>query len=46
LIDESDMTNLMNFTVLNAPLLEFYPSQLDSAAISKNEREKQQAFEI
>ena len=46
LIDESDMTNLMNFTVLNAPLLEFYPSQLDSAAIAKNEREKQQAFEI
>ena len=46
LIDESDMTNLMNFTVLNAPLLEFYPSQLDSAAIAKNENEKQQAFEI
>ncbi|MBO7287040.1 MAG: chitobiase/beta-hexosaminidase C-terminal domain-containing protein, partial [Bacteroidales bacterium] len=46
LIDESDMTNLMNFTVLNAPLLEFYPSQLDSAAIAKNEREKQQSFEI
>ena len=46
LIDESDMTNLMNFTVLNAPLLEFYPSQLDSAAITKNEREKQQSFKI
>ena len=46
LIDESDMTNLMNFTVLNAPLLEFYPSQLDSAAIAKNEKEKQQSFEI
>ena len=46
LIDESDMTNLMNFTVLNAPLLEFYPSQLDSAAIAKNEKEKQQTFEI
>ena len=46
LIDESDMTNLMNFTVLNAPLLEFYPSQLDSAAIAKNEREKKQSFEI
>ena len=46
LIDESDMTNLMNFTVLNAPLLEFYPSQLDSAAIAKNENEKQQSFEI
>ena len=46
LIDESDMTNLMNFTVLNSPLLEFYPSQLDSAAIAKNDAEKQQAFEI
>lgn len=46
LIDESDMTNLMNFTVLNAPLLEFYPSQLDSAAIAKNENEKQKSFEI
>ena len=46
MIDESDMTNLMNFTVLNSPLLEFYPSQLDSAAIAKNNNEKQQAFEI
>ena len=46
MIDESDMTNLMNFTVLNSPLLEFYPSQLDSAAIEKNEHEKQQAFDI
>ena len=46
LIDESDMTNIMNFTVLNSPLLEFYPSQLDSAAIAKNDAEKQQAFEI
>ena len=46
LIDESDMTNLMNFTVLNSPLLEFYPSQLDSAAIAKNEKEKRQSFEI
>ena len=46
MIDESDMTNLMNFTVLNSPLLEFYPSQLDSAAIAKNEKEKQQVFEI
>ena len=46
MIDESDMTNLMNFTVLNSPLLEFYPSQLDSAAIAKNEHEKQQAFDI
>ena len=46
MIDESDMTNLMNFTVLNSPLLEFYPSQLDSAAIAKNDAEKQQAFEI
>ena len=46
LIDESDMTNVMNFTVLNSPLLEFYPSQLDSAAIAKNDAEKQQVFEI
>ena len=46
LIDESDMTNVMNFTVLNSPLLEFYPSQLDSAAIAKNEAAKQQAFAI
>ena len=46
MIDESDMTNLMNFTVLNSPLLEFYPSQLDSAAIAKNDAEKQQSFEI
>ena len=46
LIDESDMTNVMNFTILNSPLLEFYPSQLDSAAIAKNDAEKQQAFEI
>ena len=46
LIDESDMTNVMNFTVLNSPLLEFYPSQLDSAAIAKNDAEKQQAFDI
>ena len=46
LIDESDMTNPMNFTVLNSPLLEFYPSQLDSAAIAKNETTKKQAFEI
>ncbi len=46
MIDESDMTNLMNFTVLNSPLFEFYPSQLDSAAIAKNEKEKQQVFDI
>ena len=46
LIDESDMTNVMNFTVLNSPLLEFYPSQLDSAAIAKNEAAKQQSFAI
>ena len=46
MIDEGDMTNLMNFTVLNSPLLEFYPSQLDSAAIAKNDAEKQQAFDI
>ena len=46
MIDEGDMTNLMNFTVLNSPLLEFYPSQLDSAAIAKNDAEKQQSFEI
>ena len=46
MIDESDMTNLMNFTVLNSSLLEFYPSQLDSAAIAKNDAEKQQSFEI
>ena len=46
MIDESDMTDIMNFTVLNSPLLEFYPSQLDSAAIAKNDAEKQQTFEI
>ena len=46
MIDEGDMTNLMNFTVLNSPLLEFYPSQLDSSAIAKNDAEKQQSFEI
>ena len=46
LIDENDMTNVMNFTVLNSPLLEFYPSQLDSAAIAKNEAAKQQSFAI
>ena len=46
MIDEGDMTNLMNFTVLNSALLEFYPSQLDSAAIAKNYAEKQQVFEI
>ena len=46
MIDEGDMTNLMNFTVLNSALLEFYPSQLDSAAIAKNDAEKQQVFEI
>ncbi|MBR5780514.1 MAG: family 20 glycosylhydrolase [Bacteroidales bacterium] len=46
MIDEGDMTNLMNFTVLNSALMEFYPSQLDSAAIAKNDAEKQQVFEI
>ena len=46
MIDESDMTNVMNFTVLNSPILEFYPSQLDSTAIARNDIEKKQAFEI
>ena len=46
LIDESDMTNVMNFTVLNSPLLEFYPSQLDAEAIAKNDAAKEQSYKI
>ena len=46
LIDESSTTNLMNFTVLNAPLLEFYPSEFDSANIALNKEYKEKSFEI
>ena len=46
LIDESSTTNLMNFTVLNAPLLEFYPSEFDSANVALNKEYKKKSFEI
>ena len=46
LIDEGDMRNLMNFTVLNAPLLEFYPSEFDSAKVALNKEYKKKSFEI
>ena len=46
LIDEGDMRNLMNFTVLNAPLLEFYPSEFDSANVALNKEYKEKSFEI
>ena len=46
LIDEGDMRNLMNFTVLNTPLLEFYPSEFDSAKIALNKEYKEKSFEI
>ena len=46
LIDESSTTNLMNFTVLNAPLLEFYPSEFDSANVALNKEYKEKSFEI
>ncbi len=46
LIDESSTTNLMNFTVLNSPLLEFFPSEFDSATIATNEYYKEKSFEI
>ncbi len=46
LIDEGDMRNLMNFTVLNTPLLEFYPSEFDSAKVALNKEYKKKSFEI
>ena len=46
LIDEGDMRNLMNFTVLNTPLLEFYPSEFDSAKVALNKEYKEKSFEI
>ena len=46
LIDESSTTNLMNFTVLNAPLLEFYPSEFDSTNVALNKEYKEKSFEI
>ncbi|MBE6344001.1 MAG: hypothetical protein E7065_11550 [Lentimicrobiaceae bacterium] len=46
LIDESSTTNLMNFTVLNTPLLEFYPSEFDSAKVALNKEYKEKSFEI
>ena len=46
LIDESSTTNLMNFTVLNAPLLEFYPSEFDSANVALNKEYKEKSLEI
>ncbi|MBE6346738.1 MAG: hypothetical protein E7067_05980, partial [Lentimicrobiaceae bacterium] len=46
LIDESSTTNLMNFTVINAPLLEFYPSEFDSANVALNKEYKEKSFEI
>lgn len=46
LIDESSTTNLMNFTVLNTPLLEFYPSEFDSANVALNKEYKEKSFEI
>ena len=36
----------MNFTVLNTPLLEFYPSEFDSAKIALNKEYKEKSFEI
>ena len=46
LIDESDTRNVMNFQTLNEPLLEFFESQVDSAAIAKNNYFKEKSFEI
>ena len=46
LIDEGDMRNLMNFQTLNEPLLEFFESQVDSAAKAKNDFYKEKSFEI
>ncbi|MBQ8223733.1 MAG: chitobiase/beta-hexosaminidase C-terminal domain-containing protein [Bacteroidales bacterium] len=46
LIDESDMRNVMNFQTLNEPLLEFFESQVDSAASAKNTYFKNKSFEI
>lgn len=46
LIDESDMRNVMNFQTLNEPLLEFFESQVDSAASAKNSYFKNKSFEI
>ena len=46
LIDESDTRNVMNFQTLNEPLLEFFESQVDSAAKVKNDYFKEKSFEI
>lgn len=46
LIDESDTRNVMNFQTLNEPLLEFFESQVDSAASAKNNFYKEKSFEI
>ena len=45
LIDESDTRNVMNFQSLNEPLLEFFESQVDSAAIAKKNYYKEKSFE-
>ena len=46
LIDESDTRNVMNFQTLNEPLLEFFESQVDSAAKVKNDYFKEKSFEV
>ena len=46
LIDESDTRNVMNFQTLNEPLLEFFETQIDSAAKVKNDYFKEKSFEI
>ena len=46
LIDESDTRNVMNFQTLNEPLLEFFESQVDSAAKAKNDYFKEMSFEV
>lgn len=46
LIDESDMRNVMRFGSLDEPLLEFYESQVDSAASAENRFYKEKSFEI
>lgn len=46
LIDESDMRNVMRFGSLDEPLLEFYESQVDSAASAENHFYKEKSFEI
>ena len=46
LIDETDTRNVMNFQTLNEPLLEFFETQIDSAAKVKNDYFKEKSFEI